>query len=125
MQRPELRPYARMALAAGLPEDGVPPALTPDPDDLTRVAVDLLALACGEQDPDPQEIAEQLSEAVPDGQQQWIFGLMSQCSQPDVAQLLTVLSRYHPDRRIAKDARRAARGARKRGVVRTDRVLAR
>jgi hypothetical protein len=125
MQRPELRPYARMALAAGLPEDSVPPALTPDPDDLTRVAVDLLALACGEQDPDPQEIAEQLSEAVPDGQQLWIFGLMSQCSQPDVAQLLTVLGRYHPDRRIAKDARRAARGARKRSVVRTDRVLAR
>ena len=74
----------------------------------------------------PQEIAAQFSEAIPEGEESWIFGLMSQSSHPDVAQVLTVLGRYHPDRRIAKDARRAARvAARNRTVARADRVPAR
>ena len=56
MQRPELRGYARIALsmlAADLPESSLPLVLDPDPDDLTWVATDLLALACGDEDPDP------------------------------------------------------------------------
>ncbi len=60
MQRPELRGYARIALsalAADLPDNTVPLVLEPEPDDLTWVATDLLALACGEEDPDPDEIA--------------------------------------------------------------------
>jgi hypothetical protein len=111
MQRPELRGYARMALVTESPEGAVPSVRGPDPDDLARVAADLLALECGVGDPDPQEIAAQFSEAIPEGAESWIFGLMSQSSHPDVAQVLTVLGRYHPDRRIARDARRAARGA--------------
>ena len=125
MPRPELRPYARIALAAALPEDSVPPALTPDPDDLVRLAIDLLALACGQPDPDPAEVAEQLTAAVPVRLQPWIIGLMSHVPHPEVVRLLTVLSRFHPDRGIAKEARRAARSARKRRTSQRDRVLAR
>ena len=129
MQRPELRGYARVALsalAADLPESTLPMVLDPDPDDLTWMATDLLALACGDEDPDPDEIAAQFAEAVPPGEESWIIGLMSHSSHPDVAQVLTVLGRYHPDRRVAKEARRAARAvARNRPAARPDRVPAR
>jgi hypothetical protein len=129
MQRPELRGYARVALsalAAELPESTQPMVLDPDPDDLTWMATDLLTLACGDEDPDPDEIAAQFAEAVPRGEESWIIGLMSRSSHPDVAQVLTVLGRYHPDRRVAKEARRAARAvARNRPPARPDRVPAR
>lgn len=50
IQRPELRAYARIALslmAAELPASTLPLATEPSSDDLTLVADDLLALACG------------------------------------------------------------------------------
>ena len=129
MQRPELRGYARIALsalAADLPDNTVPLVLEPEPDDLTWVATDLLALACGEQNPDPDEIAAQFAEAVPPGEEAWLIDQMSRGSHPDVVQVLTVLGRYHPDRRVAKLARRAAReAARNRPPARADRVPAR
>jgi hypothetical protein len=124
LQRPELRGYARIALAARVTGSATPD-LDPDPDDLTAVATDLLALACGDEDPDSQEMAAQFSYAVPEGQESWVFALMSQSSHPDVAKALTALGWFHPDRRIAKEARRAARGARrKQREVRADRALA-
>jgi hypothetical protein len=129
MQRPELRGYARIALsalAADLPDNTVPVVIEPEPDDLTSVATDLLALACGEEDPDPDEIAAQFGEAAPPGEQAWLIDQMSRGSHPDVVQVLTVLGRYHPDRRVAKLARRAAReAARNRPPARADRVPAR
>ncbi|WP_300603765.1 hypothetical protein [Trebonia sp.] len=129
MQRPELRGYARIALsvlAGQLPDSTLPLVLDPDPDDLTWVATDLLALACGDESPDPEQIAEQFREAVPPGAESWIFGLMSRSSHPDVVQVLTVLGRYHPDRRVARDARRAAHAAeRSRAAARAERVPAR
>jgi len=118
-QRQELSGYARVALAMLAAEPD------PIPADLTRIAHDLLALACGDANPDPQEIAAQLSQAVPEGAESWIFGLMSRSPHPDVARVLTALGRYHPDRRIAKDARHAARAAgRNRPAHRADRVPA-
>jgi hypothetical protein len=130
MQRPELRGYARIALsmlAAGLPERTMPTVPNQAPDDLTWVATDLLALAYDDDgEPDPEQIAERFSEAIPQGEESWIFGLMSQSSHPDVAQALMVLGRYHPDRWVAKEARRAARAAAKnRTVARAGRVPAR
>jgi hypothetical protein len=129
MQRPELRGYARIALAvlaADLPQSAIRPVPNPDPGDLARVATDLLALACGDSKPDPQEVAAQFSEAIPEGAETWIFGLMSQSSDPAVAKVLMVLARCHPDRRIAKDAKRAARGAvRNQMAARADHVPAR
>jgi len=129
MQRPELRGYARIALtmmAADLPESSLPLVLDPDPDDLAWVATDLLALACGDEMPNRQQVAAQFAEAVPPGEESWIFGLMSHSSHPDVARLLTALGRHHPDRRLARDARRAARAAaRNRTAARPERIPAR
>ncbi|HTZ27167.1 MAG TPA: hypothetical protein VMC83_24450 [Streptosporangiaceae bacterium] len=129
MQRPELRGYAQLALsvlAADLPDTTAPMVLQPEPDDLTSVATDLLALACGEEDPDPDEVAAQFAEAVPPGEEAWVIDQMSRGSHPDVVGVLSVLGRYHPDRRVAKLARRAAReAARNRPPARADRVPAR
>lgn len=114
MARPELRGYARIALsvlASELPDSTLPLVLEPAPDDLTWVATDLLALACGDEDPDPRHVAAQFSEAVPPGEEWWIFDLMSRSSHPDAVQVLTALGRHHPDRRVARDARRAAQAA--------------
>ena len=126
MRRPELRGYARIALsvlAVELPENTQPLLLDPDPDDLTWVATDLLAVVCSDEDPDPRQIAAQFREAVPRGEESWIFDLMSRSSHPQVAQVLTVLGRHHPDRRVAKDARRAARAAsRNPSAARADRI---
>jgi hypothetical protein len=116
MQRPELRGYARIALsvmAAELPRSTLPLAIEPDPDDLARVASDLLELAFGEAAADPQEIAAQFRDAVPEGEEMWIIDLMSRSARPEVVQVLTVLGRRHPDRAIAKAARKAARHARR------------
>jgi hypothetical protein len=114
LKRPEVRPYARIELArlAGeMADSTMPLVLEPSPDDLTWLATDLLALACGEDDPDPDLIAAQFREAVPAGEEGWIINLMSMGSHPDVVHVLTVLGRYHPDRRIAREARKAAHRA--------------
>lgn len=116
MKRPELRGYARITLtmmASNLPKSTLPLVLDPDPEDMTWLATDLLAMACGSENPDPDEIAAQFAEAVPAGEEAWIFDLMAQSSHPDVARVLYVLSAYHPDRRIATGARKAARAAAK------------
>jgi hypothetical protein len=110
------RGYARIALsvmAAELPRSTLPLAIEPDPDDLARVAGDLLELAFGEAAPEPEEIAAQFREAVPAGEEMWIIDLMSHSSRPQIVQVLTVLGRRHPDRQIAKAARKAARRARR------------
>jgi hypothetical protein len=122
MKRPELRGYARITLsmmADRLPESTLPLVLEPDPEDLTGVAADLLELAASGDQPDPDEIAAQFAEAVPAGEEGWVFGLMAQSSNPQVARFLSMLSAYHPDRQIARDARKAARAMAKRRRPRT------
>jgi hypothetical protein len=112
MKRPELRGYARATLstmAGYLPRSALPPVLEPDPDEMTWLATDLLATACGAEQPDPDEIAAQFAEAVPPGEEEWIFELMARSSHPDVGRVLDVLEAYHPDRRVARGARKAAR----------------
>ena len=111
MKRPELRGYARITLttmASDLPRTTLPLVLDLDPGDMSWLATDLLAMACGADHPDPDEIAAQFAEAVPAGEEARIFGLMAQSSHPDVARVLRALSTYHPDRRIARGARKAA-----------------
>lgn len=114
LRRPEIRPYARIELArlaTELADNTMPMVLEPDPDDLTWLATDLLALACGEDDPDPDLIAAQFREAVPAGDEEWILKVMSMGSHPDVVRVLTVLGKHHPDKRVAREARRAAHAA--------------
>jgi hypothetical protein len=114
LRRPEIRPYARIELArlaTELADNTMPMVLEPDPDDLTWLATDLLALACGEDDPDPDLIAAQFREAVPAGDEEWILKVMSMGSHPDVVRVLTVLGKHHPDKRVAREARKAAHAA--------------
>jgi hypothetical protein len=117
MQRPELRGYARIALAMM----GANPAVAavvgslpaPVPDDLTWLATDFLAVASDLDTLDADEFAAQLAEVVPESEQAWVIALMASSAHPDVARFLEVIGRYHPDRKLAKDARRAARAAAK------------
>jgi hypothetical protein len=119
MQWPEVRGYARIVLSVMATDPLVsgmrlPP---PAPDDVTGLATDFLAIAADSDGLDPDEFATQLAEAIPEGEQAWIIGLMSRSSNPEVARFLDVLGRCHPDRRLAKDARRAARAAAKNGAA--------
>jgi hypothetical protein len=114
LKRPEIRPYARIELTRLATEragNTMPLVLQPDPDDLTWLATDLLALACGEDHPDPDLIAAQFHEAVPAGDEEWILKVMSMGTHPDVVRVLTVLGKHHPDKRIAREARKAAHEA--------------
>jgi hypothetical protein len=116
MQRPELRGHARIALsvmAAELPRSTLPLAVEPDQDDLARVAGDLLQTGFGEATRDPEETAAMFSQAVPEGAEMWIISLMSRSSRPPIVQVLRALGRRHPNREIAKAARKAARRARR------------
>ena len=118
MQRPQLRGYARIALsmmAADLPESSLPLILNPDPEDMDGVAADLLALVDEADDaaPDPERIADLFAEVIPPGEEGWVFGLMARSSNPDVRRMLDMVATYHPDRALAKDARKAARAAAK------------
>jgi hypothetical protein len=119
VKRLELRGYARVTLskmASDLPKSTLPLVLEPDPDDMAWLATDLLAIACGTDEPDPGEIATRFAQAVPEGQHQRILGLMTQISHPDTARVLAVLGAYHPDRRVAREARKAARAMAKNRV---------
>jgi hypothetical protein len=116
---PEIRAYAKVALvsmAGALDlEDGanldMPPDLEPLPEDLAWVATDMLALACDEEFPDPDEIAATFREAVPPGQEAALFDAMARSAHPDVVEVLNHIGRYHPDKGIAKAARTAAHKA--------------
>jgi len=116
MQRPELRGYARIALAtlaASPAAAAMPPLPEPTPDDITWLATDFLAVASDPDSLDPDEFAALLTRVVPENQLAWVTALMARSSNPEVVRFLDVLSRYYPDRRVAKDARRAARAAAK------------
>ena len=114
-QRPHLRGYARIALsmlAADLPESNLPLILNPDPDpdDINFVATDLLSLIDeADEAPDPVRVAVLFAQVIPPGEEGWVFGLMARGSNPDVGRMLELVARYHPDRNLAKEARRAAR----------------
>jgi hypothetical protein len=112
VDRPELRGYARVSLsrmARDLPRSTLPLVLEPDPADMAWLATDLLARTRSTDDPDPGELATRFAEVVPDGLHQRVLGLMAQMSHPDAARVLDALGIFHPDRRVAREARKAAR----------------
>jgi len=114
MQRPELRGYARIALtlmAANPAVGGVGPLPEPSPDDMIWLAADFLAVAIDPDSLDSDEFAAQFAKVVPESQQSWVIALMARSANPQVAAFLDLLANYHPDRKVAKDARRAARAA--------------
>ena len=105
---PQLRPYAKLSLATLAGGEDVPPDLEPLPDDVAWLTTDMLALACDEEYPDPEEIAASIREAIPAGQEAAIFEMMSRGTHPDVVDVLNHVGRYHPDKQLAKAARTAA-----------------
>jgi hypothetical protein len=114
--RIELRPYAKAALAA--PSDGdlavaSQPGLEPDDDDLAWMITDALA-AEGWDDPGdeagrgPDALTRRLAETVPAGQELAVFELMARVPHPDAVGVLTAIGKHHPDKKIAKLARKSA-----------------
>ncbi|HEU5108106.1 MAG TPA: hypothetical protein VFT95_06070, partial [Micromonosporaceae bacterium] len=90
-----LRAYAKLALE-----------LEPDPGDVAWLLTDVLATTSDLEG--PEDIAGQLSAAVPPGQEQEIFDLMWRLPHPWAGEVLTMIGSHHPDKQIAKAARKAA-----------------
>jgi hypothetical protein len=113
VKRPELRGYARVSLsmmAGELPKSTLPLVLELDPDDMAWLVTDLLATVCGPyDDPDPAEIGTLFAKVVSGGQYRRVLRLMGQISHPDNALVLDVLGAYHPDGRVAREARKTMR----------------
>ena len=116
LDRVELRGYAKGALAALAGGDHAVaslPGLDPDEQDLAWMITDALA-AEGWDDPgddaghEPEALAKRLSETIPAGQELAVFELMARVPHPDAADVLTVIGKHHPDKKIAKLARKSA-----------------
>ncbi len=112
-----LRGYAKVALLSltGIDDisgaGDVPSELELDPDDLAWIATDLLALACDDEYPDPDDLAVSFREAVPVGQEVPLFDAMARSAHPDAEDVLNHLGRHHPDKQVSKAARTAAHKA--------------
>jgi hypothetical protein len=112
----ELRGYAKATLATlamggdSDPATAAPPGLELTDDDLAWVLTDTL-VADGwddEDDDEPAALAARLREAIPAGRELAAFEMMARVPHPDAANVLTVIGRHHPDKKIAKAARKAA-----------------
>jgi hypothetical protein len=101
---PALRPYAKMALAETAA--GSQPELEPQASDMAWILVDLLAAMPEELEAD--EFAAELAEAMPAGTEDKMFDAMWRLPHPDAAAVLTLIGDRHPDKKIAKAARRFA-----------------
>ena len=99
-----LRPYAKMALAE-LPGTS-PPGLEPEPGDSAWMLIDLLATASLAFE--PEELARRLAEGVPKGTAETMLDTMSRLPHPNAAEVLTLIGKHHPDKKVAKSARRFA-----------------
>jgi hypothetical protein len=107
LDRPELRPYAKIALteiAGGSPGITMLAGLEPEAGDIAWVLTDMLAAISDS----PEELPQQLRESVPAGQEQLVFDAMSLSPHPDAASVLSLIGKHHPDKRIAKAARKSA-----------------
>jgi hypothetical protein len=110
---PPMSGYAKITLAM-LEDDGSagrPAGLEPSPADVAWMATDLLALACDDEYPDPDELVVTFNEVVPAGGEAALFDAMSRGVHPDAVAVLNHVGKYHPDKRVAKAARTAAHKA--------------
>jgi hypothetical protein len=126
LDRIELRGYAKTALAALAADD---PAATDVPagceladDDLAWLLTDALVIdGWDDMDDDAENesaaLAERLREAIPAGEEAAAFEMMARVPHPDAANVLTMIGKYHPDKRMAKLARKSAYKAASRQVT--------
>jgi len=112
---PALSAYAKLALNQIAGRD---PAVDPLPG--LRIELGEVASMLGDtlvamsEAIDGKEIAEMLSRAVPPGEEERLFELMWRSPNLAARQSLELLGRHHPDKKIAKAARKAAFKARSR-----------
>jgi hypothetical protein len=111
----ELRGYAKAALATLADADPATgaPGLEPADDDVAWMITDALAAEgwddlSDDAEHEPAALAERLGEAIPAGRELDVFEMMARVPHPDAANVLTVIGRYHPDKKIAKLARKSA-----------------
>ena len=121
----ELRGYAKIALAAlagGDPAGDLPAGLDLTPDDLAWMLTDGLVMdgwaeLDDDAEHDPEALGEQLRAAIPAGQEPAVFEIMARVPHPDAASVLTVIGRHHPDKKVAKAARKSGYKAASRQVA--------
>jgi hypothetical protein len=110
-----LRGYAKATLATlagGDPAMAMSSGLELADDDLAWVFTDAL-VADGWDDVDddveyePAALAKRLGEMIPAGREPAAFEMMARAPHPDAASVLTVIGRHHPDKKIAKAARKS------------------
>jgi hypothetical protein len=112
---PILRSYAKLALnniAERDPATDPLPGMEIEPEDAACLLGDMVAVVPEEAGGD--ELAAMLSQAVPAGQEEQIIELMARSGHPAAEPALSALGRRHPDKKIAKAARKAAFKARAR-----------
>jgi hypothetical protein len=123
--RRELSGYAKASLAkleGADPDKPANPEFEPSDDELFWMVIDML-VADGWGDPDdddvePSALAGRLREAIPPGREMAAFETIARVPHPDAADVLTVIGRHHPDKRVAKLARKAAYKAASRAAAR-------
>jgi hypothetical protein len=127
--RLELRGYAKATLATlatrvdGDPVAAMPPGFELPDDDLAWMLIDALVVhgfddADDDAEHEPAALAERLREAIPAGRELAAFEMMARVPHPDAASVLTVIGRHHPDKKIAKMARKSAYKAASRQAAR-------
>jgi hypothetical protein len=124
----ELRGYAKAALATlafgdGDPATAMSSELELADDDVAWVLTDALVTdgwddADDDAEYEPAALAKRLGEAIPAGREPAAFEMMARVPHPDAASVLTVIGKYHPDKKIAKAARKSAYKAASRQVAR-------
>ena len=110
-----LRPHAKIALAqlAGTEPPNAPAGLEPTPEDLAWLLTDAIAATCPGLE--PGEVADQLAESLPSGNQPHnLLDVMWRLPHPDIVDVLTLIGDHHPDKKVAKAARKVAFKARSR-----------
>lgn len=101
LDEPMLQPYAKVTLHQMDPSEELESTVT----DAARLLTDMLAAALDSVDLD--ELPELLAEMVPAGQEPTIFEEMWRLDHPAVRDVLTLIGDQHPDKKIAKAARKA------------------
>ncbi|MBB5153733.1 hypothetical protein [Saccharopolyspora phatthalungensis] len=103
LDEPMLRPYAKLTLYQLDPSEQ---ELEPTVTDAARLLTDMLGAALDSVE--SEELPDVLAEAVPPGEEATIFEEMWRLDHPDVREVLTLIGTKHPDKKIAKAARKAA-----------------
>src|SRR6266702_1849705 len=111
----ELRAYAKAALITLSGDDpaAAPPELKPD-----ALAAEGWDAPSGDAGLEPEALAKRLGDAIPAGQEPAMFESMARIPHPDAADVLTVIGKLHPDKKIAKLARKSAYKAASRQAAR-------